>query len=147
MLGSSKRLQLAPSAVDLSIASKPLCVKDSSNPSAKPGSVGAKRSASDSAITTISPPPLIKRRLVHTSPSGSGKDDVSSAVSPIFCANGCVRGNVHVGLCLTADGVQPPNAKLQHAAAKQWAHRDDDWIWSVLEDVDSTHAPSPDDEQ
>ena len=42
---------------------------------------------------------------------------------------------------------ESPSRVGQHAAAKQWAHRDDDWIWSVLEDVDSTHAPSPDDEQ
>ena len=120
----SKRLILErPSPVDYSLQP---CEAGASHADSN----ALKRTAEDSGFS-ISPPHLVKRKLVPSPAETESRAQKENCDAPAFCVHGCLRGNAHVGLCLTDNGVVPPNAKKQHAAAKRWAQRGDDWMWDT----------------
>ena len=124
MVLSSKRLILErPSPVDHAL-------QPSDSGAADPDGKILKRTAD--AAFSISPPHVVKRKLVPSpkeSEAATGHKENNGAGARTFCVHGCLRGNEHVGLCLTTNGVAPPNAKKQHAYAKSWAQRGNDWMW------------------
>ena len=127
-LGSKRLILERPSPSDYALEPR------ESEP-AEADSKALKRTA-DSAFS-ISPPYLVKRKLVP-SPKEIEETGEKENCMETFCVHGCLRSNGHPGLCLTDGGVAPPNAKKQHAAAKRWAQRGDDWMWETTATPTST---------
>ena len=70
--------------------------------------------AEDDDYEVLTPPNIVKRRLVGVWPESS------AAGHKTICAAGCLRDPTHVGLCLTKDGPAPPSAKRVARLAKAW---------------------------
>ena len=70
--------------------------------------------AEDDDYEALTPPNIVKRRLVGVGPESSAAGHMT------ICAAGCLRDPTHVGLCLTKDGPAPPSAKRVARLAKAW---------------------------
>ena len=79
-----------------------------------------KRSLDDKQRVTAGRVLKGKHRLSATQAEEEAETEVDARPpSPGPCAWGCQRTIGHVGLCLTDAGLQPPDIKVQHAAAKR----------------------------
>jgi len=65
-------------------------------------------------VHMISPPVLARRKLARPPPAPA-----STFGEALSCAPGCLRGDDHVGCCLTTDGLAPPNVKRRHCHCKR----------------------------